>query len=76
MLKVIAFALLTIGFLFIDQSMSGIQVRSLGLVEAWEGQSVKNTGLAKLNNLIFPVLVQDFLDWAGLSLCPTMVAEP
>lgn len=65
MLKVIAFALLTIGFLFVDPSMLGIQVHSLGLVEAWEGQPVKNTGLAKLNNSIVPVPVQDFLDWGG-----------
>ncbi len=64
MLKVIAFALLTIGF-FIAQSMSGSQVRSLDLVEAWEGQQVKNTSLAKLNNSIVPVPVQDFLDWGG-----------
>ena len=64
MLKVIAFAPLTTGF-FIAQSMSGIQVRSLDLVEAWEGQQVKNTSLAKLNNSIVPVPVLDFLDWGG-----------
>jgi hypothetical protein len=68
MLKVIAFALLTIGFLFIGQSMSGIEVRILGLVEAWEGLQVKTTGLEKLNNPIFPVPAQDFLDWAGIKV--------
>ena len=68
MLKVIAFTLLTIGFLFIGQSMSGIEVRILGLVEAWNGLPVKTTGLEKLNNPIFPVPVQDLLDWAKVNV--------
>ena len=52
-LKVIAFGLLTIGFLFIGQAMSGIEVRILGLVEAWDGLSSRTTGIEYLNNRSF-----------------------
>ncbi len=52
--------------MFIGQSMSGIEVRILGLVEAWEGLQVKTTSLEKLNHPIFPA--QDILDWAGIKV--------
>lgn len=52
-LKVIAFGLLTIGFLFIGQAMSGIEIRILGLVEVWDGLASRTTGIEYLNNRSF-----------------------
>ena len=66
MLKVIAFALLTLGFIFIGQAMSGIELRILGLVEAWDGLSQRVTGIERLNNPILPTPLRDALEARGL----------
>lgn len=66
MLKVIAFGLLTLGFIFIGQAMSGIEMRILGLVEAWDGLSNRVTGIGKLNNPIMPTPVRDVLEARGI----------
>lgn len=52
-LTIIAFGLLTIGFLFIGQAMSGIEIRILGLVEVWDGLASRTTGIEYLNNRSF-----------------------
>ena len=70
MLKVIAFGLLTIGFLFIGQAMSGIEIRILGLVEAWDGLASRTTGIEYLNNPVFPLPAKDLLSWAGIEIVP------
>jgi hypothetical protein len=67
-IKVIAFALLTMGFLFIGQTMSGIEIRILGLVKAWAELKQTTTGIAQLNNPILPVPIRDFFDGYGFHL--------
>ncbi|MFY0614505.1 MAG: hypothetical protein JXQ99_23445 [Hyphomicrobiaceae bacterium] len=65
-IKVIAFTLLTMGFLFIGQSMSGIELRILGLVRAWAELQQTATGISQLNNPMLPVPVRDLLNSYGV----------
>ncbi|MGI9457946.1 MAG: hypothetical protein ACR2NU_15385, partial [Aeoliella sp.] len=67
-IKVIAFTLLTMGFVFIGQSMSGIELRILGLVRAWTELQQTATGIAQLNNPMLPVPVRDLLDGYGVQV--------
>jgi hypothetical protein len=67
-IKVIAFALLTMGFLFIGQAMSGIEVRILGLVRAWAELKQTTTGIDQLSNPILPVPIRDLLDGYGVQM--------
>lgn len=65
-MKLIAFLLLTIGFVFIGQAMSGIEMRILGLVKAWDGLGETATGIAQLNNPSLPIPLRDMLAATGL----------
>lgn len=65
MLKTIAFGLLTFGFLFIGQAMSGIEMRILGLVQAWTALPSTVTGIVHLNNPTLPVPIMDALHASG-----------
>ena len=67
-IKVTAFALLTLGFIFVGQAMSGIEVRILGLVEAWEGLERTVSGIERLNNPIVPMPVRDVLEMQGIAV--------
>ncbi len=67
-IKIIAFTLLTMGFLFIGQAMSGIEIRILGLVRAWTELGDTSTGIARLNNPVLPVPVKDLLDGYGVKM--------
>ena len=67
-IKMIAFALLTMGFLFIGQAMSGIEVRILGLVRAWAELQETATGITELNNPILPTPVRDLLAGYGVQV--------
>jgi len=58
-IKLIAFLLLTSGFMFIGQSMAGVEVRIIGLVEAWDSVPNPATGLEGLNNPVLPLPVKD-----------------
>lgn len=65
-IKLIAFTLLTLGFVFIGQAMSGIELRILGLVEAWDRLSTTVTGIERLNNPIVPTPLKDVLEARGI----------
>lgn len=67
-IKLIAFALVTMGFLFIGQAMSGIEIRILGLVRAWAELNQTATGIAQLNNPILPVPIRDVLSNYGVQV--------
>lgn len=67
-LKLIAFALLTMGFLFIGQSMAGIESRLFGLVRAWETIGTPTTGIVALNKLSLPLPLRDLFDATGIQL--------
>ncbi|MGI9476443.1 MAG: hypothetical protein ACR2PI_07050 [Hyphomicrobiaceae bacterium] len=67
-IKVIAFTLLTMGFLFIGQAMAGIEIRILGLVQAWTDLKQTATGITQLNNPILPIPVRDMLDGYGVQV--------
>lgn len=64
--KVMAFALLTFGFLFIGQSMAGIEMRILGLVTAWEALPQTASGIAHLTNPALPAPLTDAFASVGL----------
>ncbi len=68
LIKVIAFALLTSGFLFLGASMSGIETRILGLVRAWETLDQTATGIKQLTNPVLPLPAHDMLDHFGFKL--------
>lgn len=65
-IKLIAFTLLSMGFLFIGQAMSGIELRILGLVRAWGELNATATGIPQLNNPLLPVPVRDLLESYGV----------
>ena len=67
-LKIIAFALLTSGFLFIGQAMSGIEIRIFGLIRAWQDLKQTTTGIPQLGNPLLPVPVRDVLDYYGIQV--------
>ena len=66
--KLIAFALLTSGFIFIGQAMSGIEIRIFGLIQAWQELKQTTTGIPHLGNPLLPVPVRDLLDHYGIQL--------
>ena len=61
-LRLIAFALLTIGFLFLGQAMAGVEVRVIALVEAWNNLSTKTLSDFKLDSPL-PLPVRELLAW-------------
>ncbi len=67
-MKLIAFLLLTIGFVFIGQAMSGIELRILGLVKAWGDLEQTTTGIPQLNNPSLPIPVRDVLAANGMQV--------
>ena len=68
MIRATAFMLLTLGFIFIGQAMSGIEMRILGLVEAWDGLASTTTGIERLHNPILPTPVRDVLEARGVAV--------
>ncbi|MFM1813670.1 MAG: hypothetical protein RLZ98_365 [Pseudomonadota bacterium] len=67
-IRLIAFALLTSGFIFLGASMSGIETRILGLIEAWGTLEKTVTGIKQLNNPVLPLPAHDILAVAGITL--------
>lgn len=67
-IKIIAFALLTSGFMFLGASMSGIEARILGLIKAWEILGETATGIRHFDNPILPLPIHDLLQLAGVTL--------
>ncbi len=65
-LKAMAFLLLTFGFLFLGQSMSGVEARLLGIIEAWNSVAVKTTGIEDFKQSTIPLPIRDVLNWLGL----------
>lgn len=65
-IRLAAFVLLTIGLLFLGQSMADIEVRILGLIEAWTLLGSKTTGITSLGQGSVPLPIQDVLDWVGI----------
>lgn len=62
-----AFFLLSAGFLFLGQAMSGVEARIEGLVRAWDKLGPTASEIARLNVAGLPLPVRDFLDTIGYS---------
>ena len=68
LIKLIAFTLLTCGFLFLGASMAGIEARIIGLINAWEILDETATGIRHFNNPILPLPVLDLAALIGVKL--------
>lgn len=68
LIKVIAFALLTSGFLFLGAGMSGIETRILGLIQAWETLDQPVTGIEQLSNPVLQLPAHDLLKQFDIEL--------
>ena len=54
-IKVLAFALLTVAFVFLGQTMAGIESRAEGIIAAWKTIENPVTGIHDLEQLPFPL---------------------
>lgn len=68
-LKLITFVLLTFSLVFVGQSMSDLETRVFGLIEAWKSVEAKTTGIENLSQIGIPLPIRDALGW--LDITPT-----
>ncbi len=54
-IRVLAFGLLTVAFLFLGQTMAGIETRAQGIIAAWRKIENPITGIEELGQLAVPL---------------------
>lgn len=57
-IKLLAFSLLTAAFLFLGQTMAGIEVRGAGVITAWKTLPNPITQISDMSNLSVPLPLQ------------------
>ncbi|MGH1419365.1 MAG: hypothetical protein ACRBCJ_10960 [Hyphomicrobiaceae bacterium] len=57
-IKILAFGLLTVAFLFLGQTMAGIEMRAQGIISAWGSLENPVTGIEGLSQLVMPLPIK------------------